>query len=124
VLDEIKQLANSTPIQTGANQDAILNSDVILYCIRDIMLSEILEIKYWDNKIVIDLNNWANPTNFDYEPITKSIAERFQEGIPNACVVKALNNHAQETFELTFDEIRATNAASFFVATMNQLIKL
>lgn len=25
-----------------------------------------------------------------------------------------MNNHAQETFELTFDEIKATNAGSFF----------
>ena len=114
VLEEIKQLANSIPIQTGSNQDAILNSDVILYCIRDIMPSEILEIKYWDNKTVIDLNNWENPIDFNYEPITKSIAERFQDDIPSAHVVKALNNHAQETFELTFDEIKATGAGSFY----------
>ena len=78
------------------------------------MPSEILEKSYWNNKVVIDLNNWANPINFNYEPIVKSLAESYQEDIPNAYLVKALNNHAQETFELSFDEIRQTNAGSFF----------
>jgi len=114
VLEEIKQLAGSLAIQTGSNQEAVQSSDIVLYCIRDIMPTEIVEEKFWNNKIVIDLNNWANPANFDYEPIAKSLAERFQENIPNAYIVKALNNHAQETFELNFDEIRATNAGSFF----------
>jgi predicted dinucleotide-binding enzyme len=114
VLEQIKELAGTTPIMTGSNQDAVINSDIILYCIRDTMPSEVLEKSYWNNKVVIDLNNWANPVNFNYEPIVKSIAESYQEDIPNAYLVKALNNHAQETFELSFDEIRQTNAGSFF----------
>lgn len=114
VLQQIKELAGSIPVRTGTNQEAVTNSDVILYCIRDTMPSQILEKSHWDNKIVIDLNNWANPIDFNYEPIVKSIAESYQEDIPNAYVVKALNNHAQETFELSFDEIRQTNAGSFF----------
>ena len=114
VLDQIKELAGTTSIKTGSNEAAVLNSDVVLYCIRNIMPSEILERKSWDNKIVIDLNNWANPENFNFSPVIKSIAETFQEDIPNAHIVKALNNHAQETFQLNFEEIKATNAGSFF----------
>lgn len=114
VLDQIIELAGAIPIKTGSNEDALINSDIILYCIRDIMPSEISKRELWDNKIVIDLNNWANPENFNFAPVVKSIAETFQDDIPNAHLVKALNNHAQETFQLSFEEIKATNAGSFF----------
>jgi 8-hydroxy-5-deazaflavin:NADPH oxidoreductase len=87
VLEQIKELAGTTPIKTGSNQDAVINSDIILYCIRDTMPSEILGKDYWDNKVVIDLNNWPSPVNFNYEPTVKSISESYQEDIPKASLV-------------------------------------
>ena len=43
VLDQIMELAGAIPIKTGSNRDAVIYSDIILYCIRDIMPSEISE---------------------------------------------------------------------------------
>lgn len=113
VLEQIKELAGNIPIQTGSNEEAVRASDIILYTIRDAMPSEIAEKSAWAGKIIIDIKNSFSKESLD-NTVTSSYAERYQEDVPEAHVVKALNCHAQETFELETEQIRNSGAISFF----------
>jgi len=111
MLDTIKSIAGDLRIETGTNMEALVNSDVILYCLRNILPSEIAGQELWNGKIVIDLNNnWESLKTSGPE----SLAYKYQQDIPGAHVVKAFNNHAQELFETNTDVLRKANAGSFY----------
>jgi len=111
MLETIENIAGDLPIKTGTDREAILNSDVILYCLRNTLPSAIAEKELWNGKIVVDLNNnWESLKTSGAE----SLAYNYQQDIPGAQVVKAFNNHAQELFETDADVLRNANAGSFY----------
>jgi 8-hydroxy-5-deazaflavin:NADPH oxidoreductase len=100
--------------RSGTNDEAAAFGDVLLYSLRGVNPSTALQgIDSLDNKIVIDLNNSEIPSDFDYEPISLSHAEKLQQQIPQARVVKAYNTFAQEIIELFPDRIRSFKVATF-----------
>lgn len=124
VLERIQDLAGTLPIRTGSNEAAVRESDIILYTLGAVLPSQIAEPDAWAGKVVIDPNNAFSREGID-RTVTTSFAERYQADIPAAHVVKALNGHAQETFELTAEQLRRTGAGSFYCgndATANQTV--
>ena len=113
VLDRIKELAGNLPIETGTNEAAVRESDIILYTLGAVLPSQIAEPGTWAGKIVIDPNNPFSAQGIDHTATT-SFAERYQADIPAAHVVKALNGHPVEVFELEADALRPTGAVGFF----------
>lgn len=103
--------------QYGSNDDAALFGEVVVYSPRGVAPSEVLKrVDALEEKIVIDLNNSEIPPDFDYEPITQSHAEKLQQQIPKAHVVKAYNTFPQEIIELCPDKIRPFKVAAFVAA--------
>jgi 8-hydroxy-5-deazaflavin:NADPH oxidoreductase len=103
--------------RSGTNDEAAVFGEVLLYSLRGVNPSAALQrTDSLDNKIVIDLNNSEIPSDFDYEPITVSHAEKLQQQIPRARVVKAYNTFAQEIIELFPDRIRSFKVATFVAA--------
>jgi 8-hydroxy-5-deazaflavin:NADPH oxidoreductase len=101
----------------GTNDEAALFGEVLLYSLRGVAPSDGLRrADSLDNKIVIDLNNSEIPPDFAYPPITISHAEKLQQQIPRARVVKAYNTLPQEIFELSPDRIRQFKVATFIAA--------
>ncbi len=113
VLERIQELAGDLPIQTGSNEAAVRASDIIFYTLGAVLPSQIAEPGAWAGKVVIDPNNAFSREGLD-RPATTSFAERYQADIPLAHMVKALNGHAQETFELAAEQLRQTGAGSFY----------
>jgi predicted dinucleotide-binding enzyme len=100
--------------QHGSNDEAARHGDVLLYSARGIPPAEILQQPdSLDGKVVIDLNNSEIPADFDYQPIQISLAEKLQQEVPRARVVKAYNTFPQEVLELCPDKIRAFKVATF-----------
>jgi 8-hydroxy-5-deazaflavin:NADPH oxidoreductase len=101
----------------GTNDEAALFGDVLLYSLRGVEPSEAFRrVDSLDNKIVIDLNNSEIPPDFAYEPIEISHAEKLQQQLPRAHVVKAYNTFPQEIIELFPDRIRPFQVATFVAA--------
>ncbi len=109
--------------QYGSNDEAALFGEIVVYSPRGVAPSEVLQrVDSLDEKIVIDLNNSEIPPDFAYEPISRSHAEKLQQQIPKARVVKAYNTFAQEIIELCPDKIRQYKVATF-VAGEDQLAR-
>ena len=124
VLGHIRALAGELPIQTGSNEAAVRESDILLYTLGAVLPSQIAPPAAWTGKVVIDPNNAFGPAGLDH-PAPTSFAERYQADIPAAHIVKALNAHPQETFELTAKQLRQTGAGSFYCgneAAANQAV--
>jgi 8-hydroxy-5-deazaflavin:NADPH oxidoreductase len=103
--------------QGGTNDEAAAFGDVLLYSARGIDPAEVLKsIAVLQGKILIDLNNWAIPEGFAYEPIAISLAETLAKQVPEAIVVKAFNTMAQEVFEIPKAELQKQQV-SVFVAS-------
>lgn len=87
--------------QYGTNDEAAGFGNVLLYTPRDVSPEQVLSnVGLLNGKIIIDCNNYPIPEGFDYSPITISLAEKLQQQVPQAFVVKAFNTFAQEVFEL------------------------
>jgi len=115
-LEQARQAAALTDgkAQSGTNDQAALFGEVLLYSLRDVRPSAALrQVDALNHKIVIDLNNSIIPPDFEYEPVTISHAERLQQQIPLARVVKAYNTFPQEIIELFPDRIRRFKIATF-----------
>jgi 8-hydroxy-5-deazaflavin:NADPH oxidoreductase len=118
------------PVEAGTNDDAARFGDVLLYTIRDADPNELVsDPAVYDGKVVIDVNNHDVPDGLDYPAFDVSIAERLQERIPRACVVKAFNTTAQELFELCPHRIKEHEVSVFIAgddegarATVAQLV--
>lgn len=103
--------------QGGTNDEAAAFGEVLLYTVRGVNPAEVLaEIQVLDGKILIDCNNFDIPEGFAFPPITKSLAEKLAEEVPNARVVKAFNTIGQEVFELAPHPIQDYRV-SVFVAS-------
>jgi predicted dinucleotide-binding enzyme len=117
--EQVRQAAALTDgkARSGTNDEAAVFGEVLLYSLRGVNPSAALQrVDSLDNKIVIDLNNSEIPPDFAYEPITLSHAERLQQQIPRARIVKAYNTFAQEIIELFPDRIRSFKVATFVAA--------
>ncbi|MBV8417445.1 MAG: NAD(P)-binding domain-containing protein [Verrucomicrobia bacterium] len=115
-LQQARQAAALTQgkAQYGNNDDAALFGEILVYSLRDVPPSEALQrVDSLDHKVVIDLNNSEIPPDFEYGPIELSHAERLQQQIPRARVVKAYNTFPQEIIELFPDRIRQFKIAAF-----------
>ena len=98
--------------QGGTNDEAAAFGDVLLYTARGIRPSEVFtSIEMLTDKIIIDLNNFEIPEDFNYLPIEKSLAEQLSEEVPNALVVKAFNTIPQEVFELAPEPLKDYNVS-------------
>ena len=98
----------------GSLDEAAAFGDVLLYSLRGVSPSNALaQVSFLENKVLIDLNNSEIPPDFAYEPITISLAEKLQQQIPRARVVKAYNTFPQEIIELFPDKIRQFKIATF-----------
>lgn len=96
----------------GTNDEAAAFGDVLLYTARGISPSEVFtSIEILTDKIIIDLNNFEIPEDFNYLPIEKSLAEQLSEEVPNALVVKAFNTIPQEVFELAPEPLKDYNVS-------------
>src|SRR5262252_4562516 len=98
-LQQARQAAALTQGKTqyGNNDDAGLFGEILVYSLRDVPPSAALQrVDSLDQKVVIDLNNSEIPPDFEYGPIELSHAERLQQQIPRARVVKAYNTFPQE----------------------------
>jgi 8-hydroxy-5-deazaflavin:NADPH oxidoreductase len=101
----------------GSNDEAAAFGDVLLYSLRGVSPSDALaQVSFLENKVLIDLNNSEIPPDFAYAPITISLAEKLQQQIPRARVVKAYNTFPQEIIELFPDKIRQFKVATFVAA--------
>lgn len=100
----------------GSLDEAARFGDVLLYCARHVMPSDLLsDSSLVDAKVVIDLNNSDIPGGFAFEPIALSHAETLQAAIPRARVIKAFNTMAQEVLELSGSDLKQ-HRVSVFVA--------
>lgn len=118
-LEQARQAAALTQgrAQYGSNDEAAVFGKVLVYSPRGVAPSEVLkQVNSLNDKIVIDLNNSAIPADFEFDPINRSHAERLQEQIPKARVVKAYNTFAQEVIELCPDRIRPYRVATFIAS--------
>ncbi|GAB3643344.1 NADPH-dependent F420 reductase [Spirosoma arcticum] len=106
----IEQLA-TVPVETGTLSDAIRFGDVLLYCLRDILPSQLAPATDWAGKVLIDCNNSEIPPDYNFPPVEQSYAERFQIDLPTTLVVKAFNTVAQETYNHPTDFLRAQRVA-------------
>ncbi len=101
----------------GSNDEAALHGEVVVYSVRDVSPSTVLErVESLDGKVVVDLNNSEIPPDFEYGPIHLSHAEKLQQQIPKARVVKAYNTFAQEIIELCPEKIRQFKVAALVAA--------
>jgi predicted dinucleotide-binding enzyme len=109
--------------QGGSNDQAAAFGEVLLYTVRGVNPAEVLSsLSVLDDKVLIDCNNQEIPENFEYPAITRSLAEKLAEEVPNARVVKAFNTMAQELFELAPDPLKNHNV-SVFVAGDDEAAK-
>jgi predicted dinucleotide-binding enzyme len=113
----------------GSNDEAAAFGDVLLYSLRGVSPSDALaQVSSLENKVLIDLNNSEIPPDFAYEPITISLAEKLQQQIPRARVVKAYNTFPQEIIELFPAKIRQFKIATFVAsddqAALNIVLEL
>lgn len=93
--------------QGGTNDEAAMFGDILVYTARGINPEEIFKsTEILTNKILIDLNNFEIPEDFQYAPIEKSLAEKLAEEVPNAIVIKAFNTIPQEVFELAPEPLK------------------
>lgn len=108
----------------GTNDEAAAFSDVILWTLRGIMPSELLEdTSVLSGKVLIDCNNWDIPENYAYEAITESLAEKLAADVLNAHVVKAFNTMAQEVFELSPTPLKDYHVSAFVAGNDEQARK-
>lgn len=114
----------SRPILSGSLADAATFGDVLIYCLRDVLPSEIAPVKTWENKIIVDMNNGIIPNEFQYEPVIKSYAERIHENVSGAKVIKAFNTLAQEIYYLPAEAIREHQVAGFFAGNDTKAKKI
>jgi 8-hydroxy-5-deazaflavin:NADPH oxidoreductase len=121
--DEARRLADkngATNVRAGSNDDAAAFGDVLLYSPRAVDPRKVIkDISAFDGKVVIDLNNWSIPENFEYEPVIVSLAERLQAQLPKSHVVKAFNTMAQEVLEASPEELTASHVSAY-IATDHQ----
>jgi predicted dinucleotide-binding enzyme len=101
-------------VHSGTNAEAAEFGEVILFTVRGVEPEEIVgDTSVFDGKVVIDCNNGDVPEDFDYAPITLSLAEVLQQQLPKARVVKAFNTIPNEALELCPGQIEPLGVSIF-----------
>jgi predicted dinucleotide-binding enzyme len=112
-----RPLGTQARVSTGSDDEAAEFGEVVYFNPRDVSPSDVLKRpSSLDGKIVIDSHNGSVPPDLDFPPIQLSHAERLQQLLPRAKVVKAFNTMAQEVLELCPEEIRP-HRVSVFIAS-------
>jgi predicted dinucleotide-binding enzyme len=118
--DEAAVLARAhatAEVRSGTNHQAATFGDILLYCIREIDPADAIgDRDVLHGKPLVDLNNRAIPSDFQFEMSPISLAEALQTQAPNAKVVKAFNMLAQEVFEIERAELQ-DKRVSVLIAT-------
>ena len=118
--DEAAALARghaTTEVRSGTNHQAAAFGHTLLYCVRGIDPADVIgDRDLLDGKPLVDLNNRAIPSGFQFETPPISLAETLQTQAPNAKVVKACNMLAQEVFEIERAELQ-DKRVSVLIAT-------
>lgn len=98
--------------KAGSLEEAVSFGDVLVYTIRELPGHGVsLDPSLFDGKTVIDLNNAPIPEGFEYAPVVESHAEKLQQTLPDARVVKAFNMLAMEAFEVPKDVVKKNNVS-------------
>lgn len=103
----------SAAARTGSLNEATAFGDVLLYTVRGMAPSQVLDPQLLANKVLIDLNNFGIPDGYAYSAVVESLAERTQHDVPAARVVKAFNNLAMEVYELSATTLQAQGTATY-----------
>ena len=99
---------------TGGTNDQVAEScDVIVSSVRAVPSSFLKSTSALTGKIIIDLNNRDFPREYKPEEFLKSLAEATQQDVPEAKVVKALNNQAMEVFNCDAETLREAGVQVF-----------
>ena len=107
-------------VRNGTNHEAASFGDVLLYCVRGIDPADAIgDRDVLNGKPLIDLNNRAIPSGFQFEVSPSSLAETLQTQAPNAKVAKAFNMLPQEVFEIERAELQDKHV-SVLIATDHQ----
>lgn len=115
-IEKAKSAANlsSGRAQFGTNTEAARHGEVLLYTARGVDPNLVIDDPgLYDGKVVIDCNNSDVPKDFVFPPMSFSLAERLQQDIPTARVVKSFNTMAMEVFELCPTQIKPSKVANF-----------
>jgi len=104
--------------QGGTNDEAAAFGEVVLFTVREKVLSDVLtSVEPLAGKIVIDCNNRAVPADFAFDAMMgESLAEKTAADAPGARVVKAYNTMAQEVFEMSPEPLRKHGVSAYLCA--------
>lgn len=98
--------------EAGSLEEAVSFGDVLVYTIRELPGDGVsLDPSLFNGKTIIDLNNAPIPEGFEYAPVVESHAEKLQQTLPGAEVVKAFNMLAMEAFEVPKDVLKTHNVS-------------
>jgi 8-hydroxy-5-deazaflavin:NADPH oxidoreductase len=101
----------------GGLDEAAAFGEVILYTVRDVFPSSLLNnASALTGKIVVDCNNSDMPADFRFATPIPSLAEKLAADIPYARVVKAFNTMAAPVIELGSAEL-ASHKVSVFLCS-------
>lgn len=103
----------SAGVRTGTLDEAAAFGDVLLYTVRGVAPSQLLDAALLDGKVLIDLNNFDIPAGHAYAAVRYSLAEQTQRAVPGVRVVKAFNTLAMEVFELPAATLQAQGTATY-----------
>lgn len=113
--NSIEYLLSLAPdAKVGSIPEAVAFGDVILYCLRETLPSQVADASLWKGKILIDINNWTIPSDFNYPPIVTSFSKLYQDSVPEAIVVKAFNHLAQEVYYHGREELKKLKVSGFY----------
>ncbi|MEO0586109.1 MAG: NAD(P)-binding domain-containing protein [Planctomycetota bacterium] len=105
----------------GENQAVAAIADVIFYTVRGVYPSTVLDdASVLSGKVVLDCNNFDIPSNFDYDPITISLAEQLQADVPDANVVKFANTMAAQVFDHAPERLAELNVTGYVAGDDDQ----
>ncbi|MFN3404236.1 MAG: NADPH-dependent F420 reductase [Cytophagaceae bacterium] len=111
-IDYLKSVCSDAKV--GSIIEAVNFGDILMYNLRDVMPSEVAPREAWKRKIIIDVNNWSVPSDFNFPPVIKSHSSLYQEDVPDAYVIKAFNHLAQEVYYHSEDKMKQFNIAGFY----------
>ena len=100
-------------VQGGANQDAAAFGEVVFHTVRSVPSTFLRDVTSLNGKIVVDINNKDFPREYNGAELLESLAVAVQRDVPNAKVIKALNNQAMEALFPIPTELRAAKIQSF-----------
>jgi 8-hydroxy-5-deazaflavin:NADPH oxidoreductase len=112
-IEFIKRTAKAS-LPCGSLREALAYGDVVLYSLRSALPSSVAAPAEWAGKVIIDCNNGEIPPDFNFPPVIRSFAEKYQEDVPQAKVVKAFNTMAQEVYNHDLKVLRKSGAISMY----------